>query len=123
MRKHLIGLTVLLLCATIAAGPAGATGRGFGFHRPFFHGPGFNNRFNHGFGRRPFFFHHDRFFHPFFGFGFGFPYFGYPPYYAAYPYYGYGCQQVQSTILIYGQPQPAYVLACPQPDGTWRLAP
>ena len=28
-----------------------------------------------------------------------------------------------SPVLIYGQPQPAYVLACLQPDGTWRLAP
>jgi hypothetical protein len=120
MRKHLIGLTALLLSATVVASPASAARGGFGFHRPFFfHGPGFHDRFAH----RPFFFHH-RFFHPFFAFGFPFfpPY--YAPYYAAYPAYGPGsCQQVLSTVIIYGQPQAAYVTACQQPDGSWRVVP
>ena len=135
MRRHVVGLIVLFFSATTVVGPAYAAHGGFGFHRPFFfHGPAFHDRFAH----RPFFFgdrnrfffgDRDRFFRPFaFGFPFFYfppPYAGYPPGYAAYPaapVYGQGsCQQVETTIMVDGRPQPAYVVACPQPDGTWRV--
>jgi hypothetical protein len=94
MRRHVVGLIVL-----------------------------FHDRFAH----RPFFFG-DRFFRPVaFGFRFFYfppPYFGYPPGYAGYAaasVHGQGsCQQVETTIVVDGRPQPAFVGACPRRDGTWR---
>jgi hypothetical protein len=32
-----------------------------------------------------------------------------------------GCQQFESTVIVDGQPRIARGLACPQPDGSWRI--
>ena len=31
------------------------------------------------------------------------------------------CQEFQSTVIVDGQPRIARGLACPQPDGSWRI--
>lgn len=31
------------------------------------------------------------------------------------------CREFQSTVIVDGQPLPARGLACPQPDGSWRI--
>ena len=80
------------------------------------------------------FFFHPGFFHPFF---FGAPFFSEPialspplaypayPYGQAYADPGYGsggnCVQFQTTVVINGQPTPAWGTACQQPDGSWRM--
>jgi hypothetical protein len=106
--------------ATAVVGPACAAHGSFGFHRPFFfHGRAFHDRFAH----RP----SVRLRIPILLFSTAIRRLsaGYPPGYATYPaapVYGQGsCQQVESTIVVDGRPRPAYVLACPQPDGTWRV--
>jgi hypothetical protein len=31
------------------------------------------------------------------------------------------CREFESTVIVDGQPRIAHGLACPQPDGTWRI--
>ncbi|WP_300299319.1 hypothetical protein [Ferrovibrio sp.] len=31
------------------------------------------------------------------------------------------CREFQSTMLVDGQPQPSYGIACRQPDGAWKI--
>jgi hypothetical protein len=130
MPRFLVGLVALVLSSATVVDSANAGGHGFAFHRLFFaHRP-----FHQSLAHRPFFFHHHRFFHPFFAFDLAFPFFVGPPVvvypfpaYAGYPVapaYGQGnCQQVQLTVMLNGQPQAAYGLACQQPDGTWLIVP
>lgn len=119
-----------LVAAMLAPGPAQAD-RGFGAH-PGFQG-GFHDGFRgHRFDRRRHFFFVRPFSHPFFFFGrtvfapvpFVFnPPLPFPSYFVA-PTIGQStCYQYQTTIIIAGQPQPAFGTACLQPDGTWRIVP
>lgn len=117
-----------LVAAMLAVGPAKAD-RGFGDH------PGVQGGFHHGFpghrfDRRHFFVRPS--FHPFFFFGrtvfapvpFAFsPPLPFPSFFAAPTIGQSSCYQYQTTIIIAGQPQPAFGTACLQPDGTWRLVP
>lgn len=131
MPRFVVGLVALVLSFATVVDSASAGGHGFASHRPFFvHRHFFHDSFVH----RRFFFHHHRFFRPFFAFDFASPFFVGPPLvvyplpayagYPAAPAYGQeNCQQVQLTVIINGQPQAAYGLACQQPDGTWRIIP
>ena len=31
------------------------------------------------------------------------------------------CREYQSTVMVNGQPQPSYGMACQMPDGTWHI--
>lgn len=39
------------------------------------------------------------------------------------PQYGAYCREFQQSVLIDGRYQPAYGVACQQPDGDWRIVP
>ena len=127
-----------LFAAMLAPGPAQAD-RGFDGHPGFrdgFHGGFPARRFDHRFFHRRFFerrFDHRRFFfRPFFFSGrtvfAPVPFAAFPPVpvpsYLVAPTLGpSSCYQYQTTIIIAGQPQPAFGTACLQPDGTWRIVP
>jgi hypothetical protein len=124
MKRFAFGAAALIFSSVIAIGSAHADRGMHGFHGGF-HG-GFHDR-DRGF-HHHFFFHHG-FFRPFFFFGTPFfapvPIAVYPP--LPYPAYAYeqapgagSCYQYQTTIIIDGQPTPAWGTACLQPDGTWR---
>ena len=34
---------------------------------------------------------------------------------------GHYCREYQATVMVNGQPQPSYGMACQMPDGTWHI--
>ena len=141
MKRLALWAVALALASVVTVGQANAQHRGFdhgGFHGDFRFRHDFDDfRFRRDFDdHRHFFFHrgfhrfHHAFFRPFFFFGTAafapvpvalYPPMPYPSYITGPDAAGGSCYQFQTSIMIDNQLQPAWGIACRQPDGSWRI--